>query len=299
MLLATALVSATLFATGLIDIRSVGQCPSVDDVRLYLQPLLPGDLTRASDAVDVATIEILNQGPDETALQLQLVRDDGSLVGQRRLVLRTSCQEMAATVATLLAAWETDPTVAGSLPVEQGGPRVAGPAVQTIELLFAAGAGAALVGGTAATAAIEARVGAARSRWRARLGASRETARTVALPPGTVDWKHTTFALGLARNWLDRPWLLSADVGPTAGWMTLEASGLSPSRTHQSFEYGATGALRLGRAFGRWALWIEARGSWWVRGQRVSVSGRSDGKDLPAVEIGFSAGGSLRVLGAR
>ena len=47
-------------------------------------------------------------------LHLLLVRADAGVVGDRRLLMQGTCQDMAEAVATVIAAWETQPLPRGS-----------------------------------------------------------------------------------------------------------------------------------------------------------------------------------------
>lgn len=295
MLVAATIASVALVAAGSVDIRSAGDCPSAADVRADLQPLLPAELGRQA-APQIATVTVVASDPHEASLDIQLVRADASLVGHRRLFLRGSCTDMAATIATILAAWVTDPSVPAQPEVTaapSGSTRSAAVA-PAIDLVLSAGGGVVVLGGVAAGATAEARVGAIGSRWQGRASIGSETSRTADLGPGTVAWQHTSFALGVAARRLDMRWLVTADAGAMAGWMTLQSDGLDHPVTRRSFEYGATGGLRVGRSSGRWSLWIEGRANLWVAGQRLLITGFSAGTDLPVVELAVSLGGSVR-----
>ncbi len=290
---AIALVSVTLAAAGQVDIRSSGRCPSADDVLARLQPILPE--ARDKTARHVATVDVIDDGPEGTTLHLLLVRADASVIGDRQVRLQKSCEDMALTAATILAAWESDPAAPGPLAVDDGLPPTPGPERAPIAVEAGLGGGAALVGGVAAVAAAEARFGFHESRWQARLGASMESARTADLPPGSVDWQHTTFALGLVLRSVKSRWLFGADAGPVLGFMTLQSTGLGPVVTRRSFEYGATMGLRFGHHLGRATVWAEGRTNLWAQGQRISITGTSTGRDLPSVELALSLGLSLRI----
>ena len=236
-------------------------------------------------------------------LRLLLVRPDDSVVGDRRLLMQGTCQDMAEAVATVIAAWETKPLSAAApdvatvpavtvaaVPSRTGPFRPAPQPSQPWQLFVGAGAGVALVGGIAATGGVDVQVGQAASHWQLRLGLVGETAREANLNPGHVDWQHTTAMLGACWRLLDPAWLLSFDTGPAAGWATLAGSGFSPSRKQRSFEYGAEAGLRAGRKLGRWVAWAEWRTRMWANGQRATLDGDAATAELHEVDTAVSLG---------
>ena len=298
----TFVLVATVIAATSVDVRSATNCPSTEEVAERLMPLLPVATAGATEGRDVAHLEVAEVRSGGTMeLRLLLVRADGSAVGDRRLLMQGTCQDMAETVATVIAAWETNP-LSGASPdappavVEVPGPlhgQASQPASQPRQpwqLLVGAGAGAALVGGTAATGGLEIQGGRNTSHVQWRFGLDGETARQLDLAPGHVDWQHTSAVLGVCWRVLDPSWLLSLDAGPVAGWATLTGSGYSPDRKQRSFDYGAQAGLRAGRKFGRIAVWAEWRTNLWVKGQRATLTGADSSADLPSVDTAASLG---------
>lgn len=302
----TSMMFAMVLATSPVEVRSATNCPSTEDVTERLLPLLPAAAAGAADGQDVAQIEVGDvQAGGAMELHLRLVRADASVVGDRRLLMQGSCQDLGETVAAVIAAWETKP-LSGAVPEVASAPaiKVAAaradvsashpvlPAGRPLQVIIGAGGGVALVGGVAAAGGIDLQVGRATSRWRLRLGLATETTRQVVLSGGRVDWRHTNAALGASWHLLDPDWLLSIDVGPAAGWATLSGIGFSADRQQRSFEYGAAAGLRAGRTFGRFAVWAEWRMNLWAQVQRATVTGATAGADLPqadtVVGLGFS-----------
>jgi len=295
---------ATVLAASSVDVRSATNCPSTEAIVDQLLPLLPA-AAGGAEGQDVAEIEV---GAVETGgameLHLRLVRPDASVVGDRRLLMQGTCQDMAEAVATVFAAWETQP-LPGAIPDEMPASTVrkttqrsqpASTQSRPWQVIVGAGAGVALVGGTAATGGVDVQLGRASSHWQLRLGLASETDRQLNLSPGRVDWQHNTAALGVCWRVLDPAWLLSLDAGPVAGWATLAGSGFSANRKQRSFEYGAQAGLRAGRTFGRWTLWAEWRTNLWARLQRVTVDGADSRAQLPQVDTAVSLGLSLMLF---
>jgi hypothetical protein len=282
------LATALLAAAHAVDVRSSTPCPSSQDVTERLRPLLP---EAASDDLppDRATVDVA----DGAALRLRLVRANGSELGDRRVVAQGDCAETAATVAAVIAAWETEPppppvpTVAVTPTLPARSP------VSPWRVLAGAGGGVGLVGGIAGIGKLEVVAGKVTSRLQPRIGFAAETARTVSLASGNVAWDHTTFEATVVARTVHPIWSLSLDAGPALGWATLTGRNFSQNRTQRSFEYGAVAALRLARALGRWSVWVEGRAYGWARGQRASLAGETSHADLPWLDATASVGLSV------
>jgi hypothetical protein len=298
--LSTIVTALSVAALG-VDVRSTADCPSAEEVSKHLIPLLP-PFAGPSDVRDIAQIQVLELRNDGTAeLWLRLLRADASEIGNRRVSLQGGCTEMAEVVATIFATWKTDPKPEGAAAqevapiVERSAPAISIPRpAASFEYFLGAGAGAAMIGGIAATGNLEALVGRSTSRWQLRFSVAAETSRQSDLaPPGQVNWQHTNATLSLAWRSLDPRWLLFLDAGPLAGWVTLSGQGFSPGRQKRSFDYGGTSGLRLGRKIGRWSVWAEGRVVLWAQGQRATLTGSTAVRDLPLVDGAASLGVSL------
>jgi hypothetical protein len=100
-----------------VDVRSSTNCPATEAIVEQLLPLLPATVG-AAEGQDLAEIEVgAVQAGGAMELHLRLVRPDASLVGDRRLLMQGTCQDMAEAVATVIAAWETRP-LPGAIPEE-------------------------------------------------------------------------------------------------------------------------------------------------------------------------------------
>jgi hypothetical protein len=310
MLVLASVLAATVIATTSLDVRSATNCPSTEDVAERLMPLLPVATAGTTDGRDVAHIEVGElQAGGAMELRLLLVHGDGAVVGDRRLLMQGTCQDMAETVATVIAAWETRPLTAASPDVAPA-PTVMGSAdllraqaVQPVphqpqpwQLLMGAGVGAALVGGMAATGGLDIQVGRSAAHVQWRFGLASETDRQLGLGLGQVDWHHTSAVLGVGWRLLDPFWLLALDAGPVVGWATLTGSGFLPDRTQHSFDYGAQAGLRVGRKLGRLAVWAEWRSTLWAKGQRATLTGADSSADLPSLDSAASLGVSVLLI---
>ncbi|HEY5285008.1 MAG TPA: hypothetical protein VIM14_19605, partial [Polyangia bacterium] len=180
-----------------IDVRSATSCPSSEAILAKLAPLLSGD----AESEDVAWVDGATPGPDgRLALHLRLVRSDASIVADRRLVVQGGCDEVADTIATVLAAWETPPRmqpVARPTSIEQGTHPAAMAEAETIQGWLGAGGGAGLVGGLAATGNLELLAARARSHGQARAAVTAQTSRQRNLDTGEVSWRRAHASLGI------------------------------------------------------------------------------------------------------
>ena len=284
-----------------IDVRSVTNCPSSQAILAKLLPLLPGD----GGGEDVAWVEDATPGQDGTTeLRVRLIRSDASVVADRRLALQGGCDEMADTVATVLAAWETPsaPPVA-RLAAEKPGTQPAGTkdaSTAGIQLWLGAAGGAGLVGGIAATGSLELLAGRVGSHGQARGAVIAQTSRQRNLDVGKVIWRRTLASLGL--GWQSpgaasgSSWQGSADAGVLLGWLTASGGGFAPDSRQDTFEYGVGAGLRAGRKFGAWALWLECRTNFWAEQQRAVLSDSPSNAVLPRLDILVTLGASGLVL---
>lgn len=290
------LTTTALLASPLVDVLSSTVCPSSQDITQRLRPLLPDGPARV-DAPDLATVDVADASGPDLYLRIRLVRANGAEVGDRRIPLRSDCSENAATIAAVLAAWETQPLASATEDVAAAATSTASASPSsTWQALVGVGGGVGLVGGVAGVGRIEALAGKTASRLRGRVGIASETLRTVSLSSGAVDWRHTTFEASVLVRTLHPTWSLSVDAGAVLGWATLEGRGFAPNREQRSFEYGGVGAVRLARSLGRWSVWVETRAYAWMRGQRASLAGDEVSADLPRADLTACLGLSVPVL---
>ncbi len=300
---------AALLAVDAIEVRSFTDCPSSDAIAAKLRPLLPDGPAQESRG-DVAWVDPVAQVEGGAAeVRLRLVRSDATLVVDRRLVVEGSCDDMADTLATVLAAWRTwpvaqvTPTTTGSMqeaaPANDGGMgagRIKLAASKGLRLAIGASAGSAFVGGLAATGSIELLAGRATSHWQVRLAGMMQAGRERSLYPGQINWRHTGVFVGLGWRSLGPRWSFAADAGPVLGWATVVGEGFTPSRGPSAFEYGAGGAIRVWRNIGAWAIWVGGQTVGWVENQQAVLQGSSNHVDLPGFDMMISLGASREVI---
>jgi len=306
MLSSFSMVVAMLSWANGVDVRSAVSCPSSEAILARLAPLLPG----GGEPDDVAWVESATPGQDgTTALRLRLVRSDASSVADRRLVFQGSCDEMADTIATVLAAWEM-PSVPQPLAdlgsTERSTTRGEQPPGKAevgagdLQWWLGAGGGAGLVGGIAATGNLELLAGRVGSHGQARAAVSAQTSRQRNLDVGEVSWRRTHASLGLGWQLLGAStgsnWQASADAGVLLGWLTASGRGFAPDGRQDVFEYGVGAGLRGERRIGAWALWLEFRTNLWAQQQQAVLSGSPSDVALPRLDLLATLGVSRLVL---
>jgi hypothetical protein len=274
------MIAVLIVGSHSVDIRSAPGCPSADQIASQLRPLLPSD--RSPDRPrDLGFVDIVESWPDGTVgFHLRLLRHDGTVLGDRRLVLQTGCEEMAEAVASVFAAWETDFQQAPAAERSTSVSIASHPPQTRFRLELGLSAGAAFLGGTALSGGIEAVTGLHASRWQLRIASASETARTLKLDVGEVSWRHTIAAAGLMFRSLGSPWGVSADLDAIIGWATLAGRGYSSDYEQRSFEYGASAGFRVRRSFGRFGVWAEARANLWAKRQRALLEHSSERAEL-------------------
>jgi hypothetical protein len=286
MLLATSITVATLMLASGVEVHSTSECPSREAIVAKL-----GLLASSGEQNDVAWVDVVAKQPDgTTSLRLRLLRPDASLVGDRQLVVRGGCDEMADTVATVLAAWRAPPLPATAPAAELA--RDAAPAA--LQAWLGAGGGAAFVGGMAASGNLELVAGHAASPARARVALVAQTGRQRELENGEVSWRRTHAELGL--GWQSRGatngsyWQTSADAEVLLGWLRASGQGFSQNVRQDALEYGVGAGLRGERKHGAWAWWLEGRTTIWAQPQRAVLWGSEASASLPRLDVLLTLG---------
>lgn len=293
------MVLAALVAAQGLEVRSGSDCPSSQAIREKLAPLLTGHAEEGDVAwVDVSTPEP-NQPP---ALRVRLVRADANVIADRRLPIQGGCEEMADTVATVLAAWEAPPATPTALLMDSPEIHVEPARIEhRTQMWLGASAGAGLLGGLAAVGNLEMLLEHTGSHLLGRASMNGQTARQIDLTPGDATWRRTYGSLGLGwqarRPDLGSYWQVSTDVDLLLGWLTASGRGFSRNEKKTVFEYGFGAGLRGQRTLGGWALWVEARANLWPAPERATFTGVLESTtQLPKFDVLASLGLSLLTL---
>jgi hypothetical protein len=285
-----------------VTVAGDAACPSAKDVSARIGRLLPAVAT--GSAADLARVD---DGGD--VVRVSLRRPDGSLIGARELARKSSCADLAAAAAVVLASWESDvhPEFRTSLPPPRAAPAdvaavSAPPKPQPPRSSFELGA--ALTGsvapsgsgtGAAAGALVVAGAAPARGPIGARLALAAGTERELPLGTGHVRWRHLVAALGPDARVTIASTRLSLGLHAEALLALLSATGegLTNGRSASSFDPGVGAGLRLlyrGHAI---APWMDLSASGWLRRQQALSSPDGASVSLPRVEVALALGFSV------
>jgi hypothetical protein len=242
------------------------------------------------------------------SLQIELSRS-GQPLGVRRLAAQGSCDDLAEAAAVVIAAWESQLSTSGALPLPTlDHPAAAKPAVITVAQpaqpaqprgvaaeLWLGFAGSVAAAGFAPGATADVTLARRGSPWAGSLAVYGADLRDQPLGAGHVSWTRVTGALGpryrLARRniCLDlTPQLLGALV-----W--IDGQGYENNRNDSGFDIGIGAAARLAWARAKLAPWIGVALSGWLREQTIRVAGLAGSTDLPQLEVLGMAGVALGV----
>lgn len=297
-------VSLLVLSIGpVVTVAGDAACPTAKDVSARVGQLLPTVETSSADQARV------DDGGN--VVRLSLRRPDGSLIGTRELSRKSSCADLAAAAAVVLASWESDvhpefrawlpPPRAVAAPAEVAAASAAPkphPTRSAFEL------GAALAGsvapsgagaGAAAGALIVAGAAPAGGRFGVRLALGAGTERELPLGTGRVRWRHLVAALGPDARFTIAATRFAVGLHAEALLALLSASGegLTNDRSANSFDPGVGAGLRLlyrGRAI---APWLDLSAGGWLRRQQALSSPDGASLSLPRLEVALALGFSV------
>jgi hypothetical protein len=286
-----------------ITVNGDATCPTADEVSTRVAQLVPAVETSAPP--DLARIE-------ETGgvLRVSLSAPDGALLGTRDLPRTSSCAELAAAAAVVVAAWESDvhPEFRPSIPLSVPSNEVAAPAAvarapskPTTPLVFEVGAalsGSVAPGaGTAAAAGglIVASVTSARRSVGLRLMLAGGAEREIPLETGRAFWRRLVAGLGPELRVTPRSTALALDLHAEALVASLSArgEGFTTNLNDASVDPGVSAGGRFVWANHTVAPWLDVSFAGWLRGQRAVSAPDDASVALPRVEATVAIGVSV------
>jgi len=251
-----------------IDFVGDARCPDAAMVRAELDRLGVSNSDRL----------VITRG-DET-IDVELVAPGGRSIGSRSLAARAECAALAAAVAVLVAAWESE--LASEPP-----PAFALGAEPRAELGISAGALGMFGGrsrGLGGTVAVTAERAASRWGLASSLGATVHERQS--LGPGDVGWFR--IMLGVGGQLQLRPGGMRVAVRgeALAGMLRASAHGYDRNDSALAFAPGFAGGVRvqLGRPY------VELGGVAWVRREHLHVTGVMGEVELPRAELALGFG---------
>ncbi|HEY5448715.1 MAG TPA: hypothetical protein VIQ54_08185 [Polyangia bacterium] len=290
-----------VIATGpAVTVNGDATCPTAEQVSTQVAQLVP--------AVDTATPRDLARVEDaDGALRVSLWRPDGELLGTRDLSRTSSCADLAAAAAVVVAAWESDvhPEFRPALvPAASGPPAVVRALPQPTPTRLVFEVGAALSGsiapgaggaGTAAGGLIVASLMPSRRAVGFRLMLAGATERDVPLGTRRVFWRRLAAGLGpdvrLAPG--SAPIAVDLHAEVLVGSLSARGEGFTFNLNDTSVDPGVGAGARI--AFGSRAVapWLDLSLGGWLREQRAVSTPDQASVSLPRFEAAVAVGLSV------
>jgi hypothetical protein len=266
-------------------------CPDPAQVASHLQPLLAD----VPAGIPPDRAQLIEAGG---TIEITLRTASGRLVATRHLAVQPGCDELAAAIAVMIAAWEGE-LAGGTAAISLDAPPPAERPVTRTPLVYELGASlVAAWSGTEATGggSVELWLGPGASAWAGHLSLLGLSSEQQALPPGTVSWTRPRAAIG-GRYRLARDQRVSLDLraDALAAALFLRGGGFSANETAVSFDPGLSAGARLDVSWGRWTGFLEASAVGWLRDQRAAVTGLAQAVDLPRAEALLQLGVTARL----
>lgn len=264
-------------------------CPRVDDLQAAVARLAPAAASPAERVVHV--------GGDDATLVLTLRDGVGALVARKELPRAgASCAELTDAAAVVIATWQrpadewlpeiprlTTPTPLGTLQRERAPRTRLRYEVAAAALLSIANDGALAAGAEASLA-----IGPARSRWAGRLSLIGDDFRSVALGFGRASWTRAALALGPTLRF-GSVWRIDLQADAVLALLVLRGDRASGATAFNA-DPGLRGGVRLSRAWGAFAPFVNASALGWLRVETVQTAAAEGRVVLPHFEVLLAAG---------
>jgi hypothetical protein len=295
----TALLSAWVWlALGPVAVEGTAACPGAADIAARVAALLPA--ARPTDAPDVVRLDDDADG----ALRVTLDRPDGTSIGERALARTFSCDDLAAAVAVVVAAWESDvhpefqppPSVAPSIAVTPASPPSPRARTPTRFDVGAAVSGSLAPTSSGAGPALGALLAGswtpARARVGARLTLATTTLRDLSLASGQVSWRRLEAALGpqLRLTSAAKRWALDLHADARLAWLTATGDGFTNDIGAGDLDVGLGAGVRVLRMRGDVVPWLELAADGWPRREQAYATPSGASVTLPRLDATLALG---------
>jgi hypothetical protein len=294
-----------MVATGpAVTVNGDATCPTADEVSTRVAELVPAVDT--TTAPDLARIEEAGG-----VLRVSLQRPDGALVGTRDLSKTSSCAELAAAAAVVVAAWESDvhpefgpsppalppPEFAAPAAVVQAPPKPTPPPL-AFEVGAALAGSVAPGAGSAAAAAGGLIVASARPSRRSvglRVMLAGGTEREIPLGTRRVSWRRLVAGLGpeLRLTSPATPFALDLHAEALVASLSARGQGFTNNLNASSVDPGVSAGVRLVLGNRTVAPWLDLSLAGWLREQRAVSTVDEVSVALPRVEAAVALGVSV------
>jgi hypothetical protein len=307
----TALLSAWVWlALGPVAVEGNAACPAAADIAARVAALLPA--ARTTDAPDLVRLDDDAAG----ALRVTLSRPDGTPLGERALARTFTCDDLAAAVAVVVAAWESDvhpefqptpapaPTIHPEFqPTPAPAPTIAvaptRPSIARARTRF--DVGAAVSGSLAPTsgdagpalgAILAGSWTPAHGRVGVRLTLATTTLRDLPLASGQVSWRRFEAAIGpqVRLTSAARRWALDLHADARLAWLTATGDGFTNDSSAAGVDPGLGAGVRVLRLQGEVAPWLELSVDGWPRRQQAYATPSGASVTLPRFDLTLALG---------
>lgn len=255
-----------------ITVEGTTSCPQPQEVAARLQAVAPGG--------GMAGRAVLSES--EGALRVQLMRPNGTVVGERLLDARYPCRELADAAAVVLASWQGEfaaPAMEAPTVVETAPP----PRRRTMALEL--GLGLVAAGPRPLSAGGSLSLGAGLGAWGLRLHLMAVDFHRQSIGPAEISWNRSPLAVTVRRRFQTPIGLVLAfDAGVTAAALFARSSGLDVDQPYHDLDYGPTAGAQLMFDAGRGLLpFLAISSAAWVQTRVINLN-ENDFRVLPRVD---------------
>jgi hypothetical protein len=273
-------VVVQLVAAGL-DVQGNSTCPAPEQVAARLHELLP---TSSEGKLDAA----VDRTPDTVQVTL---RSEGTLVGEGRLPLSATCDELASASAVMIAAWRGQlaaPSTAPALSRKVVQVRAAAPTETNRRGVgYQLRVAPALFFGdqqAAPGASVSGRLGFLGSSWTAGLGALVQLPMSIQVGSGFGEWNRFSFHAG--PRWTSNSGFAQLELAADgAGALLLyRGRGFDSNLRGSAYQLGFGGSATV--SYRAWALrpLISIGALYWPGEQRLRMGNQNASAVLPSLE---------------
>jgi hypothetical protein len=258
-------------------VHSSTECPSAGAIEAQLRAL-NGSASTSSLLAEVAD--------DVEGLSLTLRDEHAAVLAQHRFNGAAPCDVRALTVAAVIAAWTGE---LRALPVAIANLRPSKPPKADYEVgaeFLAALAGTAFAaGGT-----VYGLVAPHTKRWAARFALLGTGNRSLSLGDGTIAWTHLAVSIGAAVRFSPRRFIIDLHADFLPSLLRMEGTGFALNGVAWAFDPGLELGVRAGLRVKTGTLSLGVGMIGWPRPESVRVGFVTEQRDVPRIDVAFSAG---------
>lgn len=287
-----------------IDVVGEGSCPEPADVGRRVANLVPA---AAESPGERRSARISRT---ETHIHLTLRGPRGEPIAERDVAGDGNCDDLAAAIAVVIAAWEADldPRIPARVDLPAPAPRPMPPPTVAIAAgapraprpppSFDLGLGllASFSGGQVTPGArIDGRVAPAGGRLGLGVAVSGVTARSASVGDRAeaARWSRGAFGAGPDVRLVVGRTNVDLRVQVLAGLLYVEGVGLTTNTSGSTGQLGSGVGVHAGHPWGTATPWVGVDLQYWPGSDRLEIAGSADRGQLPRLELQLAAGLSL------